>query len=245
MTPPEQKFLFVLVREVVCRGSGDQIEARRKRNKHIPGLRSLGYLEDENLTGMAFQEFFSTFELISCPTEVQQFVDSFGIEIHWRRPRGIIRNKLGQDRGLSYRNALTVFIDDGSALETWYHEFGHILYGCIKNNASILEPFKLLQQEAVATYQIVSHEEMTPVQHPVTNHPVSPPPGRYVLINGRYHGLDHSGVDEESEADELWASLFEEYHSCTKLKRIIRALVEEIIAAIRLLPKPLDPRDKD
>jgi hypothetical protein len=105
--------------------------------------------------------------------------------------------------------------------------------------------FKSLQQKAVATYRVVSHEEMTPVQHRVTNELVSPSPGRYLLINGRYHGLDHSGDEADGEADELWAALFEEYQSCRGLEPDIRALIEELIVEIKALPKPLDPCDKD
>jgi hypothetical protein len=246
LTPSEQKLLFALVRDALHRGSGNQIEAKRRGNKHIPTLRSLGYLEGSELTEKAFQLLFQPYALAPSPSGVQQLADSFGIEICWRRPHGIIKAKLDRaGEGLSYRNLRTAFVSAGAQLETWYHEFGHILYGCVKNNPEILALFKTLQQEAVAAYPIVSQERMTPVQRAFTSELVSPSPGRYVLINGRYHGLDHSGGEAEGEADELWASLFEEYQSRRELKREVRALTEQIIAAIGALPKPLDPCDKE
>jgi hypothetical protein len=246
MTPSAQKFLFVLVRDALRRGSGDQILAKRHGNKHLPTLVSMGYVDGSELTERAFQRFFDTFDSASCPTEVHQLADSFGIEVRWKRPHGVIKDKLDcAGDGSSYRNLRTVFINDQAKLETWYHEFGHVLYGCIKNNADILALFKSLQHEATLTYPVVSREQMTPVQHHSTNQLVSPAPGRYVLINGRYHGLDHSGDGAEGEADELWASLFEEYQSGRELKTKVRALIEGIVAAIKSLPKPLDPCDKD
>jgi hypothetical protein len=180
----------------------------------------------EELRGMAFQDFFEKFDLIPCPSAVRQMANGFGIEIPWRKPKGIIRCKLdAAGGGLSYRNQMTVFVRDGAKLETGYHESGHILFGCIRNDAEILALFMSLQQKAYAIYPVMSQEEMTPVQHPVTGCLALPAPGRYVLINRRYHGLDHSGA--EAEGDELWASLFEEYQSGRELKSGIRALVEE------------------
>jgi hypothetical protein len=139
---------------------------------------------------------------------------------------------------------LAVFVSGGAKLETWYHELGHVLFGCVKNNPDILMLFKSLQQEAASKYPFVSTEQMTPVQHHLTSEPVLPASGRYVLFNGRYHGLDHSGGGAEGEADELWASLFEEYYSGRELATGVHTLLEQIIAAIQALPKPLDPRDK-
>jgi hypothetical protein len=207
-------------------------------------LRLLGYLESEELTKRAFQEFFATFDLVHYPTEVQRLADSFAIEIHWRRPRGIIKDKLDSaGDGSSYRNLMTAFVGDSAKLETWYHEFGHILYGCIKNNPEILSLLKSLHQEAIARYPIVSQDQMRLVQHSITNELVLPSPGRYLLVDGQYHGLDHSGDEAEGEADELWASLFEEYQSGRELDAGVRTLLEEIIMAIKALPKPLDPCD--
>ena len=77
MTPSQQKFLFVLVRDAL-RSESDQIEAKRYASKHIPALRLLGYLNGDELTKLAYQELFSTFELLSCPTKVQYMADSFG-----------------------------------------------------------------------------------------------------------------------------------------------------------------------
>jgi hypothetical protein len=246
VTPSEQKFLFVLVREALRRGSGNEIEVNRLHKKHLPALRSLDFVTGSELTEKAFQKYFDTFEITSCPTEVQHLADSFEIAIRWRRPHGVVSNKLDRaGDGSAYRNLRTVFVKDGAKLETWYHEFGHILYGCIKNNPDILALFKRLQQQTILTCPVVLHDQMTPVQHHLTNELVSPSPGRYVLINGRYHGLDHSGGDADGEADELWASLFEEYQSGRELKTEIRNLIEGIIAALKALSKPLDPCDKD
>ena len=74
----------------------------------------------------------------------------------------------------------TVFISDGAKLEAWYHELGHIIFGCVKNSPETWDLFKSLQQEAAAVYPVVTHEQMTPVQHPITNEPISPAPGQYV-----------------------------------------------------------------
>lgn len=246
MTPSERKFLFVIVRDALQRGSGNEIEPKRLGSKYLPVLRSLGFVEGSDLTRRAFEQLFTTFEPISCPNEVRQLTDSLGIEVYWKRPHGVIKSKFDSaGEGSAYRNLKTVFISDGAKLEAWYHELGHMIFGCVKNNSELWARFKALQQEATAVYPVVTHEQMTPVQHPVTNKPISPAPGQYVLINGRYHGLDHSGDGMDGAADELWASLFEEYHSGRELKPSVRGLLEQIIAAIKALPKPLDPCDKD
>ena len=181
MTPSEQKFLFALVRDALRSGSGNQIEAKRHDNKHIPTLRLFGYLKGNELTEGAFQQLFDTFELASCPYEIQQLADSFAIEICWRRPKGVIKDKLGSTGdGSSYRNLRTAFVSIGAKLETWYHEFGHVLFGCVKNNPEILALFKSLQKEAILIYPVVTQEQMRPVQHHLTNERVSPSPGRYM-----------------------------------------------------------------
>lgn len=246
MNPSERKFLFVMVRDALQRRSGDQIEPKRLGNKHIPALRSLGYVKGNDLTRKAFEELFATFEPISCPSEIQQVVDSFGIEIVWRKPHGIMETNLDPaGEGSAYRNVKTIFIRPGARCEAWLHEFGHIVFGCVKNTPAIWELFKELQREAEAAYELVSHEQMTPVLHAVTRQPITPAPGKYMLINGNYHGLDHSGDGVDGEADEMWALLFEEYFGSGNIKPNVRIPLEAIFAAIKAMPKPLDPRDKD
>ena len=245
MTPSQQKFLFVLVRDAL-RSESDQIEAKRYASKHIPALRLLGYLNGDELTKLAYQELFSTFELLSCPTKVQYMAGSFGIEILWRKPKGVIKDKLDRaGDGRCYRNLMTAFVNHGAKLETWYHEFGHILYGCIKNYPHVLESFNMLEQRAYATYPVVSHDEMPPVHHAVTNQEMLPSPGRYLLINKRYLGLSHSGHQKGVDPDELWASLFGEYQSGGNLQSDVCEAIEIIIAAMKALPTPLELSDRD
>jgi hypothetical protein len=172
MTLSERKFLFVIVRDALQRRSGNQIEAKRRDNKHIPALRSLGYVEDNDLTRKAFEELFATFEPVSCPPEILQVVDSFGIEISWKKPQGIMeRNLDAAGEGSAYRNLKTIFIRPEARREAWFHEFGHIVFGCVKNTPAIWELFKDLLREAQAAFEVVSHEQMTPVLHAVTREP--------------------------------------------------------------------------
>ena len=100
MTPSEKKFFFALICDAIRRGYGDQINATRADNKHVPRLRLLGYLDGDELTEIAFQRFFSTFELASCPSEIQLPADSFGAEIQWRRPRGVVKRKMDPAGGV-------------------------------------------------------------------------------------------------------------------------------------------------
>lgn len=199
-----------------------------------PGAQSRVVATDNELTEAAFRKFFDDFELISCPTEIQRLSQNFKIEVEWRRPHGFIKDQFDPTgSGKAFPALRTVFIKEDATPQTWYHEFAHVLYWCIKNNAELLEISKRLQETALNEYPVVTHEQMTPVLHPKTRQEVPPAPGRYVLINGVYLGLDHSGDGAEGEADELWAVLFSEYQQGGVLKENVRALITELIDGLR------------
>jgi hypothetical protein len=236
MTPSERKFLFVMVRDSLRRSS-DKIEARHESNKHLPTLRSLGYVKDDEVGEIAFQEYFDGYELVSCPTEMQRLLDLFKIEVQWRRPHGFIKDQFDTTgSGKAFPACRTVFIAYDATPQTWFHEFGHLLYWRLKNKPDLLEISKTLQEVALREYPVVTHEQMTLVIHPKTRDEVPPAPGRYILIDGRYFGLDHSGDGADVEADELWAVLFTEYQMGRTLRQNVRVVVEELVAALQSVP---------
>src|SRR5207245_2776497 len=95
MEPAERKLLGVFVREALSRPGEDTIITTNRNPKTVKTLRSLGYVHptDDSLTREGFLAYFETLEEFDCPHEVQQWVDRFGIvDIHWRKPSGVIKN---------------------------------------------------------------------------------------------------------------------------------------------------------
>jgi hypothetical protein len=245
MTLSEQKVLIDPVRDAVIRGTGNFIGRRHVGHRYLPKLRTLGFLNGNELTKAAFLSYVETFEIVPCPMEVLNVVDSFELNVQFRKAEGVIKDRIDRSGGgLSYRNLATIFIGDFATIATWFHEVGHVLFGCIKHNAEIGIILTRLEREAKAHYPIVISTGNEIAQR-LDGARGTLPKGRYFLINGGYHGVDHSGNDAEAESDEIWAILFEKYCNNRELVPSVRSGVEEIIVAIKALPKPLEPCDPD
>jgi len=221
-----RKFLFLLVEDRISRGDGDEILAKWRNHKDVPALRSLGYIEGPNrLTDRAFSAFFQTFERIECPDEIQKCTTEYGITgVQWRRAKGVFRQNIrrAHGHGVSYPTHKVVFIKDGADLPTWYHELGHIIFQSIKHDRERIERLALSAKElALSSNKIWDSPGIAE--------------GSYILIDGRYLGLDHSGSD--AVEDEIWAVLFERYHCGTPPSNLL-PIVREIIASVTP-PKPI------
>ncbi len=228
MEPNLNKFLHVLVREVLSRSDGTYtIEARRRDHRHLAALRDLGYVAWFELTDSAFRAFFATFETIECPDSVQKWVNDLDARVAWKRATGLILRQLGEDYGVT--RGEYVFIRDGANLHTWFHELGHVVFDRISPDHIVM-----LESEVKRHYRVRSAQELEGgTAHPVTNMQCRPAEGIYLTMNGRHHGLDHSGKD--AITDEMWAIMFETYCSGLDLKEGVRAMVEDIISSLSAL----------
>lgn len=109
----ERKLLFVFVREVLAHPGDDRIAIAGRNPKTVQALRALGFIatNEDSLTRESYLAYFKTFEELECPPEVQQWVDRFGItDLHWRKPAGIIKDRMPQELGKAYPPLATVFI---------------------------------------------------------------------------------------------------------------------------------------
>src|ERR1035441_3972090 len=124
-------------------------------------LRSLGYIEGtDRLTDKAFAAFFSTFDTITCPDEIQRCMDELRITgIQWRRAKGVILQRIrhGHGHGMTFPLAMTIFVRDGAALPTWYHELGHITFQSIKEDRGSIAR---LLASAMASFPVKSSSEV-------------------------------------------------------------------------------------
>jgi hypothetical protein len=218
-----RKFLFLLVEDRMSRGPGDEILPKWKNHKNVPVLRSLGYIEGNRLTGSAFSAYFHTFSRIDCPVEIQECMADLGITgIQWRHAKGPVLQTIRQahGQGMSVPALKFVFIRDGAALPTWYHELGHILFYEITDDREQIERFVALAEKH---YPVKSSAEIKDAPGIAD--------GSYILIDGRYLGLDHSGTD--AVKDEYWAALFERYRCGSTLPTDLLLVLEESIARIK------------
>ena len=119
------------------------------------------------------------------------------------------------------------------------------MYGCIKHNTNLRAMFARLEDEAIRNHLEISDGSTTRVRQPLTNKATILPRGRYLFINDKYHGLDHSGDGADGESDELWASLFEEYHGDRELPAGLGTAMSNIVNTLNSMPKPLNPCDPD
>jgi hypothetical protein len=227
MEPSERKLLFVFVREVLVHPGDDGIDITRRNQKTVQALRSLGFIaaNEDSLTTQAYLAYFGTFEEIECPPEVQQWVDRFGIpDLHWRKPSGIIKDRMPQELGKAYPPLATVFIGRLAGSSTWFHELGHVIYARIDADLKAK-----LVAAAKANFPVISSDQVTDAADPVTKKPIALPEGKYLNINRRYCGVDHSGPDADAESDEIWAILFSEYCGGFEFPSSVRVILEEII----------------
>jgi hypothetical protein len=218
-----RSFLFLLVEDRIERGDGDELLPRWKNHRDVSVLRSLGYIEGtDRLTDKAFAAFFSTFDTITCPDEIQRCMDELRITgIQWRRAKGVILQRIrhAHGHGMTFPLAMTIFVRDGAALPTWYHELGHITFQSIKEDRGSIAR---LLASAMASFPVKSSSEIKDAPG-ITE-------GSYMLIDGRYLGLDHSGMD--AVEDEIWAVVFERYHCGSPLPQNLLRIVEDIIGSI-------------
>lgn len=231
LQPSERKLLFVFVREALAHLGDDRIAIVRRNPKTVQALRSLGFIgtEQDNLTTQAFLAYFETFEELECPQAVQLWVDRFGItDLHWRKPSGIIKDRMPQELGKAYPPLATVFIGRCAGASTWFHELGHIVYSRIDRGQ-----MAKLVAAATAHFPVISNDQVTDAGDPITLKSISLPAGRYLKINRRYCGLDHSGPDADAEADEMWAVLFSEFCGGFEFPVNIRAILEGIVNTLK------------
>lgn len=131
----------------------------------------------------------------------------------------------GQERGAAYPALATVFIGDEGDESTWLHELGHIVRPRIDPDSLVR-----LITAAKEQFPVVTSEQVNDAAHPTTLQPIHLPEGKYLNINRRYCGLDHSGPGQDAENDEIWAILFTEYCGGFEFPPDLRAMLEEIIA---------------
>jgi hypothetical protein len=96
--------------------------------------------------------------VISRAVEIQRLSEQFTIEVQWRRPHGFIKDQFDTTgSGKQFPALGTAFMKEDATPQTWYHEFGHVLYWRIKNNPELLERSKRLQETALREYPIMTH----------------------------------------------------------------------------------------
>lgn len=228
LEPSERKLLFVFVREALAHLDDDRIALARRNPKTVHALRSLSFIaaNEDSLTTQAFLAYFETFEELECPPAVQHWVDRFAItDLHWRKPSGTIKDRMPQELGKAYPPLATVFIGRSAGASTWFHELGHVVYSRIDR-----ERIAKLVAAATAHFPVISNDEVTDAADPVTLKSIALPKGKYLNINRRYCGLDHSGLEADAETDEMWAILFSEYCGGFEFPTSIRAILEQIVS---------------
>jgi hypothetical protein len=227
MEPSERKLLFAFVRDALSRAGEDTIDTTRRNPRTVQSLRSLGFIDpnENSLTREAFLAYFDTFEEISCPRKVQDWVDRFHIsDLHWRRPSTFMTSLMGQGRGKTYPLLATVFIGAKAQDLTWFHELGHVVYARIDK-----DQVAKLATAAKEKFPVVSGGDAQGAVDPSTMQPIALPEGIYLKMNGHYHGLDHSGPGADAESDELWAVLFGGYCQDFEFPPRVRGILEKII----------------
>jgi hypothetical protein len=219
---------LTLVSEAIFRNFSDEISPARRGGPHLPAFRSAGYVRGSRLTEKAFLEYLDTFEEISVPPRIKALVDSYGMRgIRWRRVVGDVEANLVCG-GLALPKLKTVFIRDGAGECTWLEELGHIIYSSLKKEPRARILFRWLAKVARANCEIILSAGET-VSDAITGEALTLPRGQYLLVNGRYHGLDCSSGGQDGEADELWASLFSEYYIGNALAPKVRSAIEKVI----------------
>lgn len=229
MEPSQRKLLFVFVREALSHPGG-LFTTTRRNPKTIQELRALGFIEphEDSPTDTGYSAYFESFEPIEPPGEVQAWAERFRLtDIRWRRPSGVIKNQMPQQRGKAYPGLRTAFIGDRAEATTWFHELGHIVYPRIDKGQ-----IRRLATVARGCCPVVAADSVSNALGPATRQPSAMDSGLYLNVNGKYCGLDLSGKDEDAIDDEIWATLFAEHCTGFGLPQAVRAVLEEVIAGL-------------
>lgn len=218
----------MFVREALCRPGEDGIDTAKRNPKSVQKLRALGFIapNEDSLTREAFWAYFETFEEITCPTKVRNWVDRLHVPgLHWRRPSGFMMAQMGQGFGKAYAALTTIFIGQRARSLTWFHELGHVLYPRIDQGR-----VDALASATKAYFPIVSGGRLVTALEPDTMETTTLPEGKYLKMNGQFYGLDHSGAD--AEGDELWAIVFGEHCEGFEFPQSIQAILQEIFVGL-------------
>jgi hypothetical protein len=201
----DQKLLFEIV-EAVLEAGGKDVDPQLSSDD-LQRLRNLGLLEEAGSypSKKAFLEYFSSFELLSPPPEVENWARALAKgRIYWRRPIGRMKKLMApQHRGRSFPLLATVFIGRHADMGTWFHELGHIVY------TRLTPEEKTCFARRVRDHGSILHSDgaQTCID-PGSREEVKLPKGEYLVIGAHLLGLDHSGADEEAINDECWAVIF-------------------------------------
>lgn len=205
MDPADQKLIFAIV-EAALEADEHDFDPRLP-SEDLRRFRDLGLIEDagSGLSNAAFSEYFRSFELLSPPLQVEDWARAlYKDRIYWRKAIGKMKKLMApQHRGKSYPLFATAFIGRHADIGTWFHELGHLVYT------------RLTPDERASFAQCV-HEHGSILDSDGTRTCIDPGSraevlltrGKYLKIEDRLLGLDHSGTDEEAINDECWAAIF-------------------------------------
>ena len=204
---------------------------------YIAQLREQAYLDPikDELTPKALLRYFEKCPVLDCPSDVQQWVKRLcPVPPVWRSPVKAVRKALGGYGGLAYCDENTIFVSQNESSDTFYHELAHLLFLRIPH-----ELVKRLDDEARNHFSVRTHREIPDALDPKKSKPVRVPAGKYMLINRKYCGLDHSGTSNDAQRNEIWAHLFSEYRagltrSGYGVPERIQSIIEEIIMALEI-----------
>jgi hypothetical protein len=133
-----------------------------------------------------------------------------------------------QHRGKAFPTFSTVFIGRNADLTTWFHELAHIVY-----------PTLLADEKAGFAASIKQHASIVTmtgtetVRDPKTGGETVVAPGKYLVLDGRLIGIDHSGADQEAMDDECWAAIFGLGFTKTPVPIPIADVFDSVIARLR------------
>ena len=227
MQPSEEKLRFVIVGEVLSRSGDDSLDTKRRKPNVVLPLNSTGFIEPngDGLTKQALLTYFETFGTLDAPHDVKEWADRFAIpELRRRRP-----NQLLRQRGQIYQLFATMFIGEKAGLRTWFHELGRVV--CTRIDK---ERIARLAVAAKKYFLVISNDEVSNAIDPDMMQKTTLPKGLYLKTNWRYCGLDHSGEEENTVNDEIWAILFSEYCGGFEFPPKVRGILEEIITGLTI-----------
>lgn len=207
----------------------DKLNLQGIDSQIVAQLREQGYLErlEDVITPKALLQYFEKLPKLNCPEEVQKRVEEFCKHPPiWRQPGRSVKLKYGY--GLAFCDLNTIFVAHGADRKTYWHELAHLLFGKIRSELALK-----LSKVAQAEYDVLNADQITGAINPRSGKREPLPKGRYICVNGRYCGIDHSGAAEEQQSDEIWASLFAEYCAGDPLVETVQQIMEEILADLK------------
>jgi hypothetical protein len=92
-----RKLLFQLVQQTINLGLGNAVQLQGANSDAVRALRHGGYLLDtDEITKKAFLKYFAAFDDLTCPIQVQNWADAFGIrDLQWKRADDILKGSIG------------------------------------------------------------------------------------------------------------------------------------------------------